>query len=382
MEESTGAEVVPAVVEQVEAKPIVPEPTYSPTYTPTYSPNSEPASPTSEVEKQQEKQQKLKSAIKERHSKESTSKKPTTSSSSRTKSSSDLKHKSSRKNKDEESPELSCIKASEEQYQKLHDPWSSEDEETPEHIRGLRNFVERPKTLEETKKCIRAKKSGTFMQEKTYYKPILLDTEPVNLGTFNIALETQSESMYSISERRKSVTKDKEDYELNKLYGSRSRLKVDVPPKKASLKKSLKPKSPPLIIPSAYAPALKRQYGDKIPTLQDFQKENAVNLPRSKSASKDHRHRNPEPVEKYSTSSKKSTKSKPKREPSTHSLNHHGEDSDKLTESDDDCINYLGGISRKDLTEALDHLLEKQRRNVVMARENTESTHKRRSARQ
>jgi len=104
-------------------------------------------------------------------------------------------------------------------------------------------------------------------EKASHYKAVVLDTQPVDLSSFGLPHDTADQSMTKISIRRKSITKDKESAASN-VYMSKSRLKFteEKPPPPKPVRNS-----PPLVIPSAYAQVFTREYGSKIPTLQEFQ---------------------------------------------------------------------------------------------------------------
>jgi len=245
------------------------------------------------------------------------------------------------------------------------DAGPTEDDRT---LKAIRNYVERPKTPEEKKRTIKNKKSAPAA---SHYKTLVIDTNPVNLGTFSSPQETPDDSMNKISVRRKSISRERGS-SATRVYTSKSRLKFysedkPAPPSKPSRHKV----SPPLVIPNAYVPLITREYGNKLPTLEEFEKEM-----KEKSASKERNRKS-----SGSVTSRKSENEKTKK--STAGRSSQSKDSDDEDEDEDDTsTSHSKSSSRKSLDNQIERLQEQHKKNKVTGQQNREMSSKRKSTRQ
>jgi len=248
---------------------------------------------------------------------------------------------------------------------------SLEDESTP-----LKNIKKvNAKNPLQTKQTIKRKKSGD--KRKTLYKSVVLDTSHMaDMGSFAAPFDNFAESLRHISGRRKSITKDKEEA-ASRVFSSKSRLKFytegELP---AAPKPSRMKASPPLVIPSAYVPTLQREYGDKIPTLAQYEEKQ-----RARSASKGHvGKKSTASVAKVSTSKKpkESVKSKSKNVSSKVSYKKNENDNDEDKDDEDEKSSEKSGES---LAESIASMQEKHSKNIDAGKKNREFMDKKKSER-
>jgi len=243
------------------------------------------------------------------------------------------------------------------------------DEDEPTPLKNIKKV--NAKNPIETKQIIKRKKSGE--KRKSLYKAVVLDTTHIgNTGNFAAPIDTFAESIRNISGRRKSVTKDREE-SLSRVFSSKSRLKFYTESEGTPAPKPTRNKpSPPLVIPSAYVPKLKREYGNKIPTLAQYEEK-----VRARSASKGH-------ISKKSTAStaKVSTIKNPNESVKGKSKNVSSKVSYKKEDSDDDYENKeKKEKSEKSLTGKIASIQEQHDKNIDTGKENREFMDKKKSER-
>jgi len=163
-------------------------------------------------------------------------------------------------------------------------PWDP-DYKVPNSIKSLRNFLDEPKTNSQKKRDISRKAPTEY--DKQPWSVVYKSSELSNL---NYLQNDKKTSLHRVSERRKSLTDDKERAISAQRKVPKLRLKDYVEESRA---KKINPKnnrpiqSPPLVIPLGYSQLFIREYGTVYKSLQeashDIRKRSAILKKRSAS---------------------------------------------------------------------------------------------------
>jgi len=222
------------------------------------------------------------------------------------------------------------------------DPWDKDESKVPQHIKSLRNFLDRPKSQKEKKREIR-NRAPSDSDKRPWM--VVLDTRPADMGNFSYFYSSKNESLNNVTERRKSLSKDKARASNRQLHRLRLKDYSEDSSRRIPPKNNRPVESPPLVIPPAYAQLFIREYGMTYPSLQeagrDIRRRSASKQRDSKSSkARDSKSSSKASATEKSSSSKGSTSSNKSNSRTTGKTNREEE---KVTDNESD-----DGLSSKE----------------------------------